>query len=104
LAFPEENEPLPPVSKSKPSKLEEVTPAPVDSEETGGPLYVKIDVYRRIWGEVEGLRGKLNDLQETNVKLEGSEYNEEHNFTKLRRSIKGVHDRLLQIDKILFKG
>ena len=67
------------------------------------PLYVKVDVYQRILGELESLNHDLSHLQTINEHLETSEYNEENNFLKLRRDIRVVHDRLLQMDKTLFK-
>lgn len=68
------------------------------------PVYVKVEVYQKILGELDDIKSNLNKLQETNRKLESSEYNEEHKFDKLRRAMKITHDRLLQIDKTLFKG
>ncbi len=69
-----------------------------------GSLYVKVDVYQRILGEVDDLRRKLDRLQEVNKGLETSEYNEDTDFVKLRRTVKNLHDRTLQIDKVLFKA
>ena len=77
-------------------------PAPITS--SGEPLYVKVDVYQRILGEIGSLKGYLNELGETNRILENSEYNEEANFDQLRKSMKAMHDRLLQADKIIFKS
>lgn len=68
------------------------------------PLYIKVDVYQHMLGELQELRGKLNDLHQLHQHLETSEYNEEHNFVKLRRAVKSMHDTLLQVDKVLFKG
>src|SRR3989344_484924 len=68
------------------------------------PLFVKMEVYQRILGEMDDLKLILSKLGEINRHLESSEYNEENNFEKLRREVKLIHDRLLQIDKILFKS
>ena len=76
-------------------------PGPIASSE---PLYVKVDVYQRILGEVGNLKDHLLELNETNRRLENSEYNEEANFDKLRKTMKTIHDRLLEADKILFKS
>ena len=67
------------------------------------PLFVKVDVYQRILGEITGLHQYLSDLSTANRGLENSEYNEEANFDKLRKSMKSLHDKLLQADNILFK-
>ncbi len=66
-------------------------------------IYVKIEVYQRILGEVDSLRKQLVLLTEAGKVLETSEYNEEANFTRLRRAMKMLHDDLLKIDKIVFK-
>lgn len=70
---------------------------------SSGPVYVKVEVYREILQEVDAIRSELNKLKEINIKLETSEYNEEHNFDKLKKAMKNVHDRLLSVDKTLFK-
>lgn len=66
-------------------------------------VYVKVDIYQQVLGELELIKGKLAELQETHQRLETSEYNEENNFVKLRRSMKSMHDRFLLIDKTIFK-
>ncbi len=68
------------------------------------PLFVKVDVYQRILGEIDSLKKDMNDMFETTKKLETSEYNEEENYAKMKRAIRIVHDRLLQVDKTLFKA
>jgi hypothetical protein len=67
------------------------------------PLFVKIDVYQRILGEITSLHEYVSELGVSNRSLENSEYNEEANFEKLRRSMKSLHDKLLQADNVLFK-
>ncbi len=84
-----------------PAKPEEA-PAPIPST-IRESLHVKVDVYQRILGELENLKHDLSYLDETNRRLDSSEYNEESNFDKLRKAIKSMHDRLLQMDKVLFK-
>ncbi|MEK6845160.1 MAG: hypothetical protein AABY26_00255 [Nanoarchaeota archaeon] len=49
------------------------------------------------------MKSELNQLKDINTKLETSEYNEEHNFDKLKKAMKNIHDRLLSVDKTLFK-
>src|SRR3989344_9290226 len=85
-------------AKSRPANM---APGLITSNE---PLYVKVDIYQRILGEVGNLKNHLLELNETNRKLENSEYNEEANFDKLRKTMKAIHDRLLEADKILFKS
>lgn len=68
------------------------------------PLFIKVNVYQRILGELDSLRSDINHLHSVNNHLETSEYNEEKNFENLRRNIRAIHDRLLQIDKTLFKN
>ena len=67
------------------------------------PLYIKVNVYQTILSELEGLKGGLNGLSTIQSSLESSEYNEEHQFAKLRRTMKFIHDHLLKSDQILFK-
>ncbi|MBS3169599.1 hypothetical protein J4210_03865 [Candidatus Woesearchaeota archaeon] len=67
------------------------------------PLFVKVDVYQRILGEIESIKTDVSAAFEASKRLETSEYNEEENYTKLKRAIRVIHDRLLQVDKNLFK-
>ena len=43
-------------------------------------------------------------MVETTKMLAASEYNEEENYAKMKRAVRIVHDRLLQVDKTLFKA
>lgn len=115
-AFPEEEEMAPeemPVpsyfpflgSKKRPATM----PSPFESAPTfelssRQELYVKIEVYQKMLGEMDELRKRLLELGEANKRLETSEYNEEHNFNKLRKFMKSLHDSLLHADKTLFKA
>jgi len=67
------------------------------------PIYIKVDAYQRILGEIEDLKKNLASLQESHRKVESSEYNKENHFEKLKKSMKQIHDRLLLVDKTLFK-
>jgi len=96
--FPEVEEEPSPLSQRIKEELNPFTP------EQSTPVYVKVDVYESILGELDGLRGMVSQLNNANVHLRSSEYNEETNFTKLRKAIRNIHDRLLQMDKILFKA
>ena len=87
-------------SKKKPQK---VVP-PTEPAAYQDPLYIKMDVYQRIIGELDSLKQNLGDLGHANRSISHSEYNEESNFNKLRKTMKSLHDRLLQVDKILFKS
>ncbi len=73
-------------------------------EKKSEPTYVKIGTYQQILEEISEMRKTLVQMRETNKKLHSSEYNEEHNFIKLRNATKVAHDKLLQIDKIISKG
>jgi len=77
--------------------------SPVQDEEETAPLFIKVEVYQRILGEIDSLDLKLNELNGISKVLEKSEYNEGNNFNKLKRVIKVAHDNLLQMDKIIFK-
>ncbi len=97
LAFPEEMEGRE-VPRKKLSPL-----VPLISSGKKGSLYVKVDAYQRILGELDSLKSKLGEMKETSHHLETSEFNEENNFVKLKRLVRTVHDQMLLADKIIFK-
>ncbi|MEK6901617.1 MAG: hypothetical protein AABX37_04695 [Nanoarchaeota archaeon] len=74
----------------------------VQNAQSGEPVYVKVEAYQRILGELETLKKELQHLDSSCKHLDSSEYNEEHNFEKLRRAMKLIHDRLLHVDKRIF--
>ena len=78
--------------------------APLSGVQTSKPLFVRVEVYQKILGEIDSLRDDLKELNHFNGSLENSEYNEETNFVKLKKGVKVMHDRLLQVDKIIFKA
>ncbi len=67
------------------------------------PVHLKVEVYQKILGELDSMRTDLTKLQESANKVQSSEYNEEHNLSKLKKHMRGLHDQLLNIDKRLFK-
>ncbi len=67
------------------------------------PLFVKVDVYQEILSKMDELKSDFSHLRHTNNQLQQSEFNEVNSFEKLRKSIKNIHDKLLQVDKTLFK-
>lgn len=93
----------PPRSRAMSTPAKPIAPAP-EPQEQAEPLYIKVDVYQRILGEINGIKSKFGDLGSLNKHLEKSECNEEDHFEKLRKSVKLIHDRLLQVDKIIFEG
>lgn len=80
------------------------TPPRAFPEQKPGPSFARVDVYRKILTELNEIKLKLNELKSISRDLNRSEYNEESSFLRLRRATKFMHDRLLQVDKILFKG
>lgn len=90
--------PFPPISRydSSPSRSSGMMPK--------HELFVKVEVYQRMLGEIDELRRGFNELQHIGKAIDESEYNEENNFNKLRRGMKSLHDSLLQADKTLFKS
>ena len=105
MTFPDEEEtpfyPSPQTSKSSSAPL--FPSSPLHPSEPS-PLFIKMDVYQHIVGEMDEVKSKITELHHINKAVETSEYNEEHNFVKLRRAVKGIHDRLLLADKIVFKA
>lgn len=99
------SEPFPPTAAGLPkpsplTSLKSVGPAVKESE----PLFIKVEVYQRVLGELEDIKMKINNLYTVNRHLDSSEYNEENNFEKMKKAVKNIHDKLLQIDKITFKA
>ncbi|MBT3836049.1 hypothetical protein HOD05_02155 [Candidatus Woesearchaeota archaeon] len=105
--------PLPP---SKPQREEETLvpspkevpnmPTPMQPHEifgAEGPLYIKMEVYQTILGELDELKTDFTRLNKSHRILEESEFNEEHHYGKLKNNMKLIHDKLLQADKTLFK-
>lgn len=67
-------------------------------------MYIKVDIYQRIIGENSSINKMLIELSEINKNLITSEFNENSGFNRLRKLMKGCHDNLLQVDRILFKS
>ncbi len=105
MAFPEEEETEVSPSAFPTSKTAAVRmpPSPLAAAEAS-PLFIKMEVYQQIVAEIDDVKSKVTELSHINRSVEKSEYNEEHNFVKLRRAVKGIHDRLLLADKIVFKA
>ncbi len=113
MAFPDEEENMPmdedlaetPMpSFPAPERYSSPAPAASSGIMPKHELYVKVEVYQRMLGELDELRRGFADLHQINKNIDESEYNEENNFNKLRRGMKSLHDNLLQADKILFKS
>jgi len=92
---------LPSFTSSFPEQEKEKTQSGPFAE---GPVFVKVDVYQKILGKIDELGFNINHLGQVNQKIGKSEYNEEASAEKLRKSIKSMHDKLLKVDKELFKG
>mgnify|MGYP001577008313 FL=1 len=113
MAFPDEMEENMPMDEELPETPMPSFPSP-ERYASSAPassgmmpkheLYVKVEVYQRMLGELDELRREFMDLQQIGKNIDESEYNEENNFNKLRRGMKSLHDNLLQADKILFKS
>ena len=90
-----------PVSRAQvmPAQVPQATQRPFAHH---GPLFVKVDAYQRVLGEIDLLKENLTNLAHYTTKLEQSEFNEDANFVKMKRHIGAMHDKLLQADKILF--
>jgi hypothetical protein len=71
--------------------------------ESDEPLFIKVDVYQEILTKMDELKLDFSHLKHTNNQLQQSEFNEVNSFEKLRKSIKNIHDKLLLVDKTLFK-
>lgn len=67
-------------------------------------LFIKVDVYQRMLGEVDGLKSKVDELASLSKGLDTSEFNEENDFNKLKRNMKAMHDNILRLDRVIFKN
>lgn len=108
MVFPDDEEVFPPSfppsrSSSPVFASRTANSAPLAGSEIS-PLFIKMEVYQHIVGKMDEIKSKIAELNHINKGVETSEYNEEHNFVKLRRAVKGIHDRLLLADKIVFKA
>lgn len=105
LVLPEEpmSEMPPPPEEIMSEEPAEVPAAPIAAPESGVPIYIKMDVYQRILGEIENSKLKIGELKDASRHLETSEFNEEDNFAKLKRLMRSMHDHLLLADKIIYK-
>lgn len=105
MAFQEEEQEAS-LSNFPPSKAAatRIPPVPPLAVPEASPLFIKMDIYQQIVVEIDDIKSKVTELSHINRSVEKSEYNEEHNFVKLRRAVKGIHDRLLLADKIVFKA
>ena len=104
--LPELKEELPEERKEAPrlrNPFPRSSPSPFFGQ-SSNPLYVKVEVYQRLLGELNDMKNNLGTLHLINQKIGTSEYNEEGNFNKLKGEIKSMHDRLLLVDKTLFKA
>ncbi len=64
--------------------------------------YLKVETYEQVLADMEGLKKDLNHLSQINQLLEASEFNEEADYDKIKRSLKNAHDKLITMDKTLF--
>ncbi len=104
LSFPEAGEEFPEEAFPTPSAgLAGKSPAMMPFFKTKKPVFIKVDVYQRLLGEMDAIKAKIVDMQEVDRKLETSEYNEENNFAHLRRAVRSIHDHLSMVDRIVFK-
>ena len=66
-------------------------------------VFVKVEVYQQMLDKLDECKQNIATLQGACRGLENSEYNEEHLFENMKSSVKSVHDKLLSVDKVLFK-
>ncbi|MDP3990112.1 MAG: hypothetical protein Q8Q01_02810 [archaeon] len=109
--------PLPKVRPARPTFAELPTITPVDRDfrdipslpvpvqvHQGGEHFVKVETYQHLLGKLESVHSNIVELDHISKKLERSEYHEEENFDKMKKAVRSLHDKLLRVDKLLFKG
>ena len=70
----------------------------------GDELFVKVEMYHHLLGKLEMAHHNIVELDQISKKLERSEYHEDEHFEKMKTAVKSLHDKLLRVDKLLFKG
>ena len=100
--------PMPPSAPSMPVVAPTpLDPTPVESEPiyaaAQGPLFVKKEVYVDLLEGINEVVKHIGELRGAGNELAQSEYNEEHEATQLKKKLKSVHDKMLQVDSLLFK-
>lgn len=109
--------PLPRVRPARPAKAElppitqvdrnfvDTSSLPVPTQvHQGDEHFVKVEMYQHLLGKLEAAHSNIVELDHVSKKLERSEYHEEENFDKMKNAVKLLHDKLLRVDKLLFKG
>lgn len=100
LVFPQPESPSP-FSFKRTVEMPPPSMAPFHSFESAsdGPLFLKLDSYQQVLSELNNIKATI-----ASVNITISRYNEDEEFLKLRKSVKSLHDKLIAIDKVLFKG
>ena len=70
----------------------------------GDEHFVKVEMYHHLLGKLEMVHHNIVELDQISKKLERSEYHEDEHFEKMKTAVKSLHDKLLRVDKLLFKG
>jgi hypothetical protein len=96
IAFPRSENPFS-FKKTRDVPLSVMPPSSVPTP--NGPLFLKLDTYQQVLTELNNIKAAI-----TTVNITVSRYNEEEEFLKLRKSVKSLHDKLISIDKALFKA
>ncbi len=78
--------------------------APTYVEPADEFVFLKVEQYKRILGELDASHESLNHLSNISRKLYQSEFNEERNFARLKNTIRSIHDKFLSVDKTIFKS
>ena len=98
IAYPSEEIPPFPAKKAWEASANTISPFSSPELEVTGPLFLKLEKYQHLLEELNSIRGTIAAF---NVKT--LEYNEQTQLIKLQKAVKSLHDRLLLMDKTLFK-
>lgn len=68
-----------------------------------GPFFIRLQHYQMLLDNLNCIKTKTMDLDQTTERLEKSEFNENKDYERLKNDLKKLHDRLLFMDDLIFK-
>src|SRR3989339_1283738 len=66
-------------------------------------FFLRMVDYQNLIGNLDNTNLQVQELEHTMNKLEASEFNENRDYEALKSNLKKVHERLLYVDKLIFK-
>lgn len=67
------------------------------------PFFIRMQNYQLLIENLNNIKNKTAELDQTVMDLEKSEFNENKNYERLKNNLKKIHDQLLVMDDTIFK-